>query len=99
MYYLTISKLNVVLTPKHGRSNQLDGQGSNYYDAAVQVRAAVDRASYLSYRSYFSMRSWIGILQNHVMATSYYFIIMDNNCTKWSSITAVNSSVRFFNCL
>uniref|UniRef100_A0A0A9ESW1 CDA1-En n=1 Tax=Arundo donax TaxID=35708 RepID=A0A0A9ESW1_ARUDO len=45
------------------------------------------------------MRSWISVLQNHVVATNYNFIITDNNCTKWASIATINSSVCFFNCL
>jgi hypothetical protein len=55
------------------------------------------KASYLSYCSNFSMRSWISVLQNHVMAANYYFIITDNNCAKWASISTINSSVCFFN--
>jgi hypothetical protein len=53
---------------------------------------------YLSNCSYFSMRSRVSVLQNHVMAANYHFIIADDNCSKWTSVTAIDSTVCFFHC-
>ena len=44
------------------------------------------------------MSCWISVLQNHVMAANYYFIITDNNRTKRTSITAIDSPIGFFHC-
>lgn len=42
------------------------------------------------------MGSWIGVVQNHVMATNYYFVVADDDRTKRASMATVNSFVSLF---
>jgi hypothetical protein len=82
---------------KHGRGIQKEGHYFKKFGFLSTSRDEDYKAPYLSYCSNFSMRSWINVLQNHVMAANYYLTITDNNCAKWASISTINSSVCFFN--